>query len=75
MSQKSYIVTLKQGADSSKIKDFVAESGGSVLYEYTLTNSLSVKLPEGPAGISALESQHSDNILDVEEDQEMKTCG
>ncbi|AGO10745.1 AaceriAGR386Cp [[Ashbya] aceris (nom. inval.)] len=70
MSESSYIITLKKGADLSKVRESIEQIGGSILHEHSLINGLSVKLPEVTA-LEQIKSQHDDLIQHIERDQEV----
>ncbi|GMM27823.1 Pbi2 protein [Martiniozyma asiatica (nom. inval.)] len=68
MSTKSYIITLKENANTEKFKDFLNSIGAEVKHEYTLIKGFAVKLPE--LQVSSLHS--NEGVATVEEDKEVK---
>lgn len=71
MSLKSYIITLKDSAsdsDVSQLKDQISKLGGEITTEYSLIKGFAAKLPE----VNANSIKADSNILNVEEDQEVK---
>lgn len=71
MSEKTYVVTLKDTAsseDTSSIKLKISELGGKILDDFAFIKGFSVKLPESVADFV---KNHS-LVSTVEEDKEVK---
>ncbi|KAH3901240.1 probable Protease B inhibitors 2 and 1 [Saccharomycodes ludwigii] len=72
MTEKSFIVTLKEHADAEKFKESVNKLGGSITHEFNLIKGFTVKLPDH-MHINKLKEGHSNDIANVEEDKEVHT--
>ncbi|KAL6944507.1 hypothetical protein ACO0RG_001244 [Hanseniaspora osmophila] len=72
MSEKSFIVTLKESADPEKFKESVNKLGGSISHEFNLIKGFTVKLPES-LHIDSLTKKHESEIATVEEDSKVHT--
>ncbi|AET38836.1 Pbi2p Ecym_3348 [Eremothecium cymbalariae DBVPG len=73
---KSYIIKLKDGVDSTEVKESIYDLGGEVNHDFPLINGFSVTIPE-PDGlhIESIKSKHTDAIELIEEDQEVHHMG